>query len=218
MSNATIPKEKQTAYQRWELSSFAEDKPRQPMAVAKTPQEKEADSAKLAQMIEKLRQEGYAKGLEEGYAAGMAQALEQAQAEREQLQVLLDSLTEAMSASDEAVGEQLLSLALDLAKAMLKTKIEVDPTAVLSVVKDAIHYLPYVQRPARILVHPEDVKTLKNYLVDDIAEHHWMIQEDRNVERGGCIVETAANQIDATNEVRWKRIADALSQQNDWLK
>lgn len=217
MSNATIPKEKQTAYQRWELSSFAEDKPK-PMAVAKSPQEKEADSAKLAQMIEKLRQEGYAKGLEEGYAAGMAQALEQAQAEREQLQVLLNSLTEAMSASDEAVGEQLLSLALDLAKAMLKTKIEVDPAAVLSVVKDAIHYLPYVQRPARILVHPEDVKTLKNYLVDDIAEHHWMIQEDRNVERGGCIVETAANQIDATNEVRWKRIADALSQQNDWLK
>jgi flagellar assembly protein FliH len=30
-------------------------------------------------------------------------------------------------------------------------------------------------------------------------------------------VETGANQIDATNEVRWKRISDALAQKSDWL-
>jgi flagellar assembly protein FliH len=88
---------------------------------------------------------------------------------------------------------------------------------VLPVVMDAIHYLPYVQKPARILVHHDDAQMLREYLAEEIASQHWQIQEDINIERGGCMVETGANQIDATNEVRWKRISEALAQKSDWL-
>lgn len=94
---------------------------------------------------------------------------------------------------------------------MLKVKLNIDPAVVLPVVMDAIHYLPYVQKPARILVHHDDAQMLREYLAEEIASQHWQIQEDINIERGGCIVETGANQIDASNEVRWKRISDALS-------
>jgi flagellar assembly protein FliH len=51
---------------------------------------------------------------------------------------------------------------------------------------------------------------------DELKEYRWQIQEDSSVERGGCIVDTQANQIDATNSTRWKRISGALSQQDDW--
>jgi flagellar assembly protein FliH len=124
---------------------------------------------------------------------------------------------EALEKSDEQIADDVLSLALDIAKSMLKVKLNIDPAAVLPVVMGAIHYLPYVQKPARILVHHEDAQILREYLADEISSQHWQIQEDSNVERGGCLVETGANQIDASNEVRWKRISEALAQHNNWL-
>jgi flagellar assembly protein FliH len=66
-------------------------------------------------------------------------------------------------------------------------------------------------------VHHADAHIIREYLAEEIVSQQWQIQEDPNIERGGCIVETGANQIDATNEVRWKRISDALAQNNHWL-
>jgi flagellar assembly protein FliH len=31
------------------------------------------------------------------------------------------------------------------------------------------------------------------------------------------LVETGANQIDASNQIRWKRITEALAKHDDWL-
>ena len=213
-----LPKGQQTAYERWELSSFGEGARSTGLNTRQPKKEDDAAAtAKLAEVLENMRREGYAKGMQEGYAVGMAQAREQASQDRAQFIELMNAFSEALKQTDDHVAESMLALSLDIAKAMLKTKFNVDPQAIIPVVKDAIHYLPYVQRPARILVNPADVQILKQYLADDIAESHWLVQEDVSIERGGCVVETAANQIDATNDLRWKRIADALSQKNDWM-
>ena len=124
---------------------------------------------------------------------------------------------DALTAADEKIEQNILELALDIAKAMVKTQLNANPEVILPIVRDAIHYLPYVQKPARIFVHHDDAKILREQLGDELSEQVWQIQEDNNIERGGCLVETGANQIDATNATRWKRISDALAQQNDWL-
>lgn len=66
-------------------------------------------------------------------------------------------------------------------------------------------------------MHPEDARILRDQIGEELNEQVWQIQEDNNIERGGCLVETGENQIDATNGMRWKRISDALAQSNDWL-
>ena len=58
----------------------------------------------------------------------------------------------------------------------------------------------------------------RGYLKSDFDEAHWQILADGTVERGGCLVETGANQIDASNATRWKRICDALAQHDDWMQ
>ena len=215
---SSLPKEQQTAYQRWELSSLGEGAGRASAAARQPKKEDDAAAAsRLGEVLENMRREGYEKGAQEGYAVGLAQAREQAAQDRMQFLALMNAFSEALKQTDDQVAESMLTLSLDVAKAMLKVKFDVDPKAIVPVVKDAIHYLPYVQRPARILVNPADVQVLKQYLADDIAESQWQVHEDSRIERGGCIVETAANHIDATNDVRWKRIADALSQKNDWM-
>lgn len=211
-----IPKEQQTAYERWEMSSFADTNP----SVATSRPKKKEDTVaaeKISQIFEAARKEAYTKGMQEGFAVGLAKAREYAEEEKQSFLKLMNSFTDALEKSDEQIADDALSLALEIAKAMLKTKMSIDPSVVLPVVMDAIHYLPYVQKPARIIVHHDDAQILREYLAEEIESQHWQIQEDMNVERGGCIVETGANQIDATNEVRWKRISDALSQKTNWL-
>ncbi len=216
MSNLAIPKEQQTAYERWEMSSFSEGnrsisggKPKKKDAAA--------DSEAISKIFDGVRKEAYTKGMQEGFAVGMAKAREYAQEDKQNFLKLMATFSEALEKSDEQIADDVLSLALDIAKSMLKVKLNVDTSMVLPVVMDAIHYLPYVQRPARILVHRDDTQMLREYLADEISSQHWQIQEDNNIERGGCLVETGANQIDATNEVRWKRISEAFAQNNDWL-
>ncbi|HSH71461.1 MAG TPA: flagellar assembly protein FliH [Methylophilaceae bacterium] len=216
MSNMAVPKEQQTAYERWEMSSFADGKQNVETSKPKK-KEEEAVSEKIAQIFESVRKEAYTKGMQEGFAVGMAKAREYAQEDKERFLNLMSAFSDALEKSDEQIADDVLSLALDIAKSMLKTKLNVDPATVIPVVMDAIHYLPHVQKPARILVHRDDAQMLRDYLVEEISSQHWLIQEDNNIERGGCLVETGANQIDATNAVRWKRITEALAQNNDWL-
>jgi flagellar assembly protein FliH len=212
-----MPKEQQTAYERWEMSSFADGN----QSIAGNRAKKKEDtvvSEKIAQIFESVRKEGYTKGMQEGFAVGMAKAREYAEEDKQRFLSLMTSFREALEKSDEKIADDLLGVALDIAKSMLKEKLRVNAATVLPVVRDAIHYLPHVQQPARILVNHDDAQILREYLADELSTQQWLVQEDNNIERGGCIVETGANQIDATNEVRWKRLADALAQTNDWLE
>ena len=38
------------------------------------------------------------------------------------------------------------------------------------------------------------------------------------MERGGCRVETANSQIDASLATRWKRVVSSIGQDNSWLE
>lgn len=215
MSNTGLPKGQQTAYERWEMSSFAGGKDN----VARNLQARSdsANTEKAALMFDEMRKKGYAKGMQEGFAVGLAEAKERVQEDKQHFQQLMAAFTDALEKSDEQISEDVLSLALDIAKAMIKVKLNVDPSAVLAVVMDAIQYLPHIQKPARILLHHEDIQMLREYMADEIVSEQWQIHEDHHVERGGCIVETGTNQVDATNTVRWKRVSEALSQNNEWL-
>jgi len=219
MSNMATPKEQQTAYQRWEMASFPQSNLKETGNYNHSKRkETSAPNNKVGEIFESIRKEAFAKGMQEGFAVGIAKAKEVALDDKKRLSELTAAFANALEMADEKIEESILMLALDIAKAMLKTKLKVDPEAILPVVKDAMHYLPYVQKPARIFVHHEDARILRDQLGDELSEQVWLIQEDNNIERGGCLVETGANQIDATNAMRWKRISEALAQTNDWLQ
>jgi flagellar assembly protein FliH len=216
MSDMATPKEQQTAYQRWEMSSFAQN-PKETSSFNHKRREPANAPSKVAEIFESVRQEAYTKGMQEGFAVGMAKAKEATQRDKQKFSAMALAFGDALAAADEKIEQNILELALDIAKAMLKAQLNANPEVILPIVRDAIHYLPYVQKPARIFVHHDDAKILREQLGDELSEQVWQIQEDNNIERGGCMVETGANQIDATNAMRWKRISDALAQHNDWL-
>ena len=210
---SALPKEKQTAYQRWEMASFDETRP--------SVKERQADTiAGLAEKIsaarEEARQAGYAAGLAEGRAQGLQEGRLQAMQEKQRMQQIAAAFSEEIANANEVIASNLLDLALDLAKAMLKTALPVKPELILPIVDDAIHYLPALQQPALLHLHPEDAALVRSMMGDELAAAGWRIVEE-NMERGGCRVDTASNQIDAGTTMRWQRLAAALGKNTDWL-
>ncbi|HCE09568.1 MAG TPA: flagellar assembly protein FliH [Oxalobacteraceae bacterium] len=217
MSNA-LPKEQQSPYQRWELASFGDERP---SARANAP-----SSAELAQQVTSTREQarisghadGHAQGLAEGRAAGLNEGRLQAAQELVRLRHIAETFGSEVAQANDVIADDMLDLALDLAKAMLKTALSVRPELVLPIVGEAIRYLPSLQQPALLFLHPDDAALVKDHMHDELDKAGWRVAEDIHMERGGCRVETASNQIDASASTRWQRLAAALGKDLDWLQ
>ena len=227
----TMPKEMQTAYQRWEMASFGDERPsaraarNAPQAPAPlqeaAPQLMLPTVEELENLREAARSEGYAAGREAGYAdgqsAGAAQANAEAQEERAQLRALAATFSGAVAAADETIAADVLDLALHLARSMVCTTLTVRPELIIPIVREAIDYLPILQQPAILALNPDDIEIVRTALSDELNKGGWRVVADPQVGRGGCKVDTASNQIDAQASTRWARLAHALGKNVEWL-
>jgi len=221
MSSALIPKERLSAYQRWEMASFGDDQRSQSATAAPaTPSMPMLSNEALAQIREEARQEGYAAGFAEGQATGHATGLTEGQrevaAEIARLNEIAQNFAAETAHADEMIAQDMLELSLDLAKAMLKTALAARPELVLPIVSEAIRYLPTVQQPT-LTLNPDDAQLVRKHMGDELAKADWRVSEDPHLERGGCRIDTASNQIDASATSRWQRLANALGKESDWL-
>ena len=221
MSDA-LPKERQTAYQRWEMASFGAAEAPPPAAEPEQPEiDTEALLAEAREQIaaarEQARREGLAEGLAQGYQTGMEQGRAQALEENTLLQQLSQAFGAEIAHAKELVAQDLLDLSLDLAKAMLKTTLEIQPERVLPIVNDAIGYLPTLQQPALLFLHPDDALLVRERMGAELASAGWRVLDEASMERGGFRNETASNQIDAATSSRWQRIAASLGKDGQWL-
>ena len=209
------PKELQTAYQRWEMNSFGDERP---SVVAKRPKPIELPTEDtVAAIREEARLIGYEEGHAAGYADGLAIGRSEAAKELEHLQSIALTFGSALSEADETIANDLLELALHLAKGMLRNALEVKPELVIPVVRAAIEYLPVLQQPALLLLNPADAQIVRNGIGEELEKGGWRVVEDNQIQRGGCKIDTASNQIDAQTGARWQRLTAALGKNVDWL-
>jgi flagellar assembly protein FliH len=209
------PKEQQSAYQRWEMNSFGDERP---SVVAKRPPPVELPSDET---IAAIREEARLIGYEEGHAAGHADGLAVGRAEAAEELVHLKNVATtfgtALAEADENIAGEVLELALQLAKGMLRNALEVKPELIIPVVREAIGYLPVLQQPALLIINPQDAVLVRGAIGEELDKGGWRVVEDAQVARGGCRIDTASNQIDATVAARWQRLTQALGKNTDWL-
>ncbi|MDP3844154.1 MAG: flagellar assembly protein FliH [Oxalobacteraceae bacterium] len=197
------------------MASFGNDKPVSPPDL---PEQIALPTAEqIAAIHETARLQGYADGLREGHAAGLIQGRSKAAAERDLLLEIAAAFKDQVARADELIAKDLMDLALDLSKAMLKNALKIRPELVLPIVSEAIHYLPSLAPPALLFLNHDDATLVREQLGTALSEAGWRIIDEPSMQRGGCRIETGSNQIDATTESRWLRIAGALDSQTDWL-
>ncbi len=209
-SDATA-KGRLSAYQRWEMTSFEEPKPAvsaESIAAAKSEMEK---------IRLRMQKEGFNKGFEEGHQAGLNAGLDEMQQQLNAIVKIGDKIGGALQQADKILSQEVLDLALDLAKAMLKSALQIDPLVVIPIVEQAIASLPSVEQPAQIFLSPRDSTLVKSQIGEELAQSGWTILADPQLQPGDCRVETARNQINATMQTRWQQLSEALGRNNNWL-
>ncbi|MCA1979015.1 MAG: flagellar assembly protein FliH [Thiobacillus sp.] len=214
VASAVIRSENHADFQPWEPASFdstPRDVSMQHRDVALPTIEQ------IAAIQEQAEQEGYAAGHAEGRAAGLSEGREQAAQETARLAALAANFDAQTRQADELIAQQVLDLAVDLARAMLKSSLDLRPELVIPVVREAVRYLPAIQQPALLYLNPADLELVSERIGDELAKTGWQLTEDAALEAGGCRIETPSNQIDAALSTRWQRLVGALGKQSDWL-
>lgn len=201
MSDSIIPREALAACQRWEPASFGMRNAHHTVALP--------TAGELERIHQQSREEGYASGLQEGRA--------QAEAQAQSLRGLLEGVGRALRDLDQTVADELLALALEIAKKILGQALRLRPELVVPVIQEAVRALPQFSQSVRVLLHPQDATLLNSYLAQHPAATGWIIIEDARVERGGCRVEAAGGEVDATLHGRWRRVLAALDRTDEWL-
>lgn len=201
----------QAACQPWEMTSF--DAHLHPARHAGHTAVVLPTIEQISAIQEQARQEGYQAGHAEGLVAGR----EDAAREAARLHDLANAFSVEIAQADEIISQHILDLSVDLARALLKSALTLRPELVLPIVKEAVRYLPTVQQPALLFLNPSDAVLVREKIGDELEKMGWQVADDGQLEPGGCRVETASNQIDASLPTRWQRLTAALSKNSDWL-
>ncbi len=218
-----IPKEQLTAYQRWELAAFEEAGPVESGDVQSSEVEGEVrlpTAEEIEQIHEEARRAGHVLGLEEGrkagHEAGYREGMARAEGDMRRLGELVAALDAAVLREDERLAGEVLAVALGVARAMLRVELQVHPERILDAIREALASLPSLSGHLRILVHPDDVETVREWLEMEHGHLSSRVIEDARIEPGGFRVETGQSQIDAQLPTRWRRIQEQLDTRWDW--
>ena len=146
--------------------------------------------------------EGREEGLKKGYEEGVAQVRTEIGKRSELLGSLLRSLSKPLEQLDAQVEESLVSMAMSVARHLVRRELKSEPGQVIAVVREAVSALPINSQQVRLHVHPEDAALVREALGVKDGEGGWEIVEDPVLTRGGCRVVTDTSQVDATVESR----------------
>ena len=203
MSRETATAGRRVDWQRWTMESI-EPGTRRPGTGLATVTE-------LEDLQEQARREGH----EEGYAEGRAKGLAAAAAEAGRMKAIVASLEAACGALQGEIAEDVLTLALDVARQVLHEALPVRRELLLPVVREAIQGMP--AGTARIQLNPADVELVRAHFGEELRVNNWQIVEDHRIQPGGCRLVSPNCEVDATLANRWKRVLATLGKDHAWL-
>lgn len=163
-------------------------------------------------------QQAFEEARKQGFAAGVEQARSEMELEVHRLRQLSASLGNSVDSLDFWLADEILSLALDVAKQIIVGEIAARPEHILDVVRLALQQMAESTHDARLLLSPEDAALVRPILNDLLDKSRLRIVEDARIMRGGCRVETAQGDLDATLQTRWRQVISVLGSNRDWLE
>jgi flagellar assembly protein FliH len=146
----------------------------------------------------------------EAHKEAFEQGLAEIRAQVERLSGMFYDLARPFEVLDTEVERELLTLAMALARQIVRRELKTDPTQIIGIIREAIAALPVAAREVRVHLHPEDAAVVRDNLAPTENERAWMIVEDPVMARGGCQINTSTSRIDARLETRLAAILSEL--------
>ena len=189
-----IPKEQIGEAATWEFASLAGD------GVSR------GGTAQLTERERRIFERGRAQGHNEGQAAERRVKAEHAA----KVAALIGAMHERFCELEATGGDAVLDLAIMIARQVVRREIAINREALLPVAREAVAMIVDQHAHPRVFLNPEDFANLRGDFEADGLFKGCRFIADARIARGGCRVETAQGDVDATLATRWERVLASL--------
>jgi flagellar assembly protein FliH len=203
------------AWERWEPNRFNETSTKAATTVsarADAAANSVADHAGMESLRAATHAEAYRAGFESGRHDGLEAGREAAQAEGRALAMQLGGaiarFDQGVAQLEKDVAQELLNLALGIARRIVGDTLEAQPEVVLASIREALAQLP--AQHSVIHLNSEDAELIRTQSGDALARAGHRIHENPQLSRGDVLVEAGGTQIDARLETRWQRVWESV--------
>jgi len=170
----------------------------------------EAKVQELERRVEQSSREAFEKGLRQGEAEGRKQALAQLDGELQRLSRTIVEMAGLRPAIRREAEEELVRLALAIARRILHRELTVDPEALTGLVKAALEKLE-IRDTFRVRTHPDHAGAVERCLAQIGAPRKIEVVPDPSLEKGGVVFETGRGSLDASAETQLAEIQRGLA-------
>jgi len=151
--------------------------------------------------------EGYAQGQQQGFADGRSEGLAAGRRYLEEaagrFAGLLETLHRPLAGQEEALRAVLLETVSQIARAVIRAELVLQPESIVRVVEEALAALPLGARHVRVCVSPGDRELLEDFGAGDAVP---TLLVDPALGPGDCRVESAESLVDFTVSARFAAI------------
>lgn len=169
-----------------------------------------AEAAAEAELIrEHARAEGHAEGRSAGHQDGSAEISAAALA----LGQALQAIQSLHSTTIEAVEQDAIELALEIAAKILAGTLQARPELVLELAQGALRRISD-RRQITVMVNPTDLETVRSAIGELAAQGSGIelceVQSEDRVGVGGAIVRTSEGEVDASVQTQLERVREVI--------
>jgi flagellar assembly protein FliH len=189
-----IPKNEVGEAATWEFASLSGD------VVAR------GAPAQMTERERRLFERGRVQGQTEGQLAERRVKVEHGT----RVAALIEHIRVRFAELEASGGDAVLDLAIMIARQVVRREIAIQRDALLPVAREAVAMIVDQHVHPRVYLNPQDFASLRvDFEADGLFKGCRFIADAR-VARGGCRVETAQGEVDATLATRWERVLASI--------
>lgn len=220
-----IPREEVQVVSAWEFQSMDGKPPKvKPIDQPPNPEPEVVVPELPAPDLELLRQQAFEEGFEQGRQAGekaTREALDAplrrtAEDAARRLGLLLQNTELELRSAEERLSEQMLLLACDLARQVVRRELEQNLDALKAVIAEALSQTVDEHLHRTVKLNPMDLALMQNHLSEWTGAGKVSFVAHDKLSAGGCVIESSACMVDASIEKRWARAVANIGMASEW--
>lgn len=231
-----IPSEEVGEVTHWKFGSVDGSEPPLPEEESVPDEAPVVEEALHLEQMQQAHEAGFAEGLAQGREQGVAEGFtqghgeasrewekrlndyqaHQAQEAAQRLESVVAALDASLTEMQKQMAQEMLRLACDIARQVVRRELRSDPLLVEPVVREALGMLVADSRPAVVRLHPDDFVVFAEPRRAGFASAEVQWVADPSVAIGGCLVESGGMVIDGSLEKRWQKALAALGLESAW--
>jgi flagellar assembly protein FliH len=166
------------------------------------------------------RKRGYAQGFQDGQRQGFDEGSEALAAFETQkiadivrrVQPVADGFRAGLASLESDLAADLVTLAIDIARQVLRRELSLDEQALLPAAREALRGVAEGASQLQVHVHPSDAAVLEEHL-ELVRSGHCKLKPDQALAPGSCRVEADTGVAEAGFAERWQAVMATLGRE-----